>query len=433
ASVVLDNIRNLQDLWRQLEQLPPQLLVVKVKDAEAAVPYAHYWASKCTGATGAPLRIWDGNTDRGNKQTPLVRLQGELLLPTYTKALVCAALLSAGGNDACQKALEWNEGSVRKALQEMEIPVEQLDPLTKRTLVAMQSALSVPDGDLEAWAEHVYGPFSQHTADEAIGAKELTEHLGRQVGVELDEPCQRDDAVYEAHPEGGACLLCGAPTARLIVGKTMDVLVKSSAFNTRTGHRTDPWRAQGENYLCDACVARQRLWKMTAEQWKIKGGLSGPETPLLVATPIRSWLYQRYAESVEKEEASSLIYAVDVINKDGWLRALPWNSSTAESLALVWEPRKNGLEEALAQMRNFAAYAAFSGEPVHAFIASHRSCPESFVYEPMPELIKRLLEKAGVCNERYGVYRKNLPLLIELLEAFLTLLKIHGRGREALE
>ncbi|MCL6576732.1 MAG: hypothetical protein K6T64_11385 [Kyrpidia sp.] len=433
ASVVLDNIRSLEDLRDQLELSLPQLLVVKVKDGGVAVPYAHYWASKCTGAAGTPLRIWDGKTERGNKQTSLVRLQSETPLPTYSKALVCAALLSAGGNEAVQKALEWNESVVRESLREMDIPLENLDPLTRRTVVAMQSALSVPDDILEAWADYVYGQFSQEIAGDAIGTRALTAHLGRQVGLDLDETEQSNPGVFEAHPDGGACLLCGAPATRLIVGGTMDVLVKSSAFNTRPGHKTDPWRAQGENYLCDACVARQRLWKTSAEQWRIRGGLGGPQIPLLVATPIRSWLYQDYAKSAEKEEESHLFSCVDVLNVDGWVRALPWNSTTAESLALAWEPRQNGLEEILGQMRNLAAYAAYSGEPVHAFIASFRLCPESFVYEPMPELVKNLLRKAGVCNPHYGVYRKDLGLLIEVLDAFITLLKRDGKGREALE
>jgi hypothetical protein len=107
-------------------------------------------------------------------------------------------------------------------------------------------------------------------------------------------------------------------------------------------------------------------------------------------------------------------------------KLFPWEADSRYNAPLLSEGRPTSLKETVAQMHRFARYCALSGEPVHAFLSAQRECRSTFLYEPVPALIKGLFDRPvneeRLMDEKGGVSRKHLARLINCLELFKAML-----------
>lgn len=425
GAVQLSGITSVKHLLNVLQKSPiAGLLTVHVSDLEKVMAYAHFWTSQAEDS----LQIVNPSRLSGNsKQVPIIRPSIDGGMPSlYLKALACSALLSPKDNR--RRALEWGDAEVSIGLHSNGMDLETLHPLTLQTVIALQTSLVVHDTGLEEWAMMVNGDFPR-TEDPDTGPDELVRQLALQQGV-VAEPEPTQDTPYQFKERDGVCLLCGHPTHEIING-TMDLLgVKVSAFNNRMGHADSLWSSQGRNYICSACQKRQSLWANTKKDYEAVSKADASGVPLLVSTPIRSWLYQ----PAQRSGNLQLIRSVDMYS-EGWKNALPWNSSMANSLALAWESPVTDILDVIRQMRDLVAYAAYSGESVHVYLASTNLSPDSFVYEPMPDSLRKLLRFKNIqlLNERDAVSRKNLPALVKILHQLWFLIYQSSAGREAFQ
>ena len=140
---------------------------------------------------------------------------------------------------------------------------------------------------------------------------------------------------------------------------------------------------------------------------------------MLVSTPVQSLFDTQMGQ---KEQC--LLRSFDAVSRENRKFVFPWERDTRFSEPLMYEERKISLGEVIDQMYRFAVYAALSGEPVHAFIASQRKCKASFLYEETPTLIKEILY--DITSEEGGISRKNLVRLIMRLDVFRGMINQNG-------
>lgn len=423
--VTLSRVASLEDLEVGLQSAgwPAHLLVVKAADLPRLHDYALWWAREFH-REGAGLEV-TAQLRAGAKQGALLRSKGAEPSGAYKRSLFCAAILGEGGPKAVDAALDWDAGRLRKDFQDMQIDLGTLHPLSLRTVVALHAAAVLGDADLPAWVNEVHGALANQPDEAPEGVEELVDQLRAQVGI---APAGQESLPYGAEG-GGSCLFCGAPASRLIE-RALGFMpsVKSSAFNTRIGHNEDLWRNRAENYICPACLLRQRLWALAAAE--LTGQPKGQ--PLLVATPMVSWI-QGNPDALEPEGVPCFRQTSPAAGET-WIRETPWRSSVRETLQLLWAEKPEDLRTVVRQMQSMAIYAVWSGEPVHAFVSGQReNVIDALLYEPLPPGVVRLLDRAGILSERQGVPRAKLTELLDLLDTFSAILEdqAEARGREA--
>lgn len=396
GTVTWFGVGNAEDLIaavRNESRQAPLLLRVTAKDWETVAPLVKFWVMQAGGpCSTTPLK---------GKLCPVVKTSGAVPFdhPFWRAACLTAVMLD---RPAAERLLDAQQGVVRASLQRNGIVPTDLDSLSLRTIAALQASLSI-NTDLPALLNSVQGEWPRLEADDP-GASAIVQRLKDQLGLS-DSTSQAPGYLHPAR--GGTCLLCGAATEQVIESSRMKLAgVKASSFSNRIGHIKHLWSEKGENFVCPACLKIQGLLLETYPSLR--------SAPLLIATPVRHLLDTRTGD-----RQKGVLRSFDAISKDNWQKVLPWEADARCDEPLLFEERVTALDEVIDQMYRLACYAALSGEPVHAFIASQRECKAAFLYEGMPELIKELLN--DLMNEDSGIGRKYIERLVRRLELFKTM------------
>ncbi len=357
------------------------LLRVTAKDWETIAPLVNFWVMQC----GAPF----STTPKRDKLCRVLEAKGEV---SPAHPFWHAAALAAAQHDpkATARLLAAEQGKVDSGLRENGIDPKQLDGLSLRTASALQASLVVKEEELPALLDYVHGPWAEKT-DIDPGARAIVQSLRAQIGLAGSD----DSALpYTLPKQGGTCLLCGAPTEQILETSRMKLAgIKASSFYNGIGHKKSLWSETGKNYLCPACVRIQGLLLEARPTLRAN--------PMLIATPVRHLLDTRTGDQERN------VLRSDAISKDQRKKILPWEADARFDEPLLCEERPTDLVESIGHMHRLACYAALSGEPVHAFIASQRECKAAFLYEGMPELLKELL--ADLMNDEGGISRGRRP------------------------
>lgn len=406
GTVTLFHVTRAEDVMtavRSSERQAQLLLRVTAKDWETVTPLVNFWVMQC----GAPF----STTPMKGSLCPVIKASGEIPSshPFWRAAALAAVQMDRG---ATARLLAAENGAVDSGLRQNGIDPERLDDLTLRTAAALQASLLIEEERLPALLDHVHGPWLAR-ADIDPGARAIVQSLRAQVGLAGSD----DTALPYAQPKrGGTCLLCGTPTEQVIESTRMKLAgIKASSFYNGIGHEKHLWSEKGENYLCPACVRIQGLLLET--QPTLRGN------PMLIATPVRHLLDTR---SGDREQ--NVLRSFDAISKNHWKKILPWEADARFDEPLLFEERPAALDEVVDHMHRLACYAALSGEPVHAFLASQRECKAAFLYEGTPELLKELLTdlmdgEGGVSRGcKSGQDITDLERLIHRLELFKAML-----------
>lgn len=206
--------------------------------------------------------------------------------PAYRRALMVAMGDGAGDQEGRLHRALYERGpslpaSVRETLEPMMSALDLLDGLSLRTVVALQSALLVPEEGFADFLAWVYGPFPVRETESA-GAHAVVDRLRAQIGLWPATASARTRQPYQASEgKAGACLLCGEPAVTEIKTGTMELVgVKRSAFNNRIGHQKNLWSQSEANYICSGCVYAQELLgrKAQAMHVQVRKARPGPRT-----------------------------------------------------------------------------------------------------------------------------------------------------------
>ncbi len=380
---------------RNSERQAQLLLRVTAKDWERVAPLVAFWVMQC----GAPF----STTPMKGSLCPILKVNGEI--PSSHPFWRAAALAAVQTDRAITaRLLAVASGAVETSLRHSGIDPESLDELSLRTVAALQASLLIGDDGLPSVLDELKGAWPERIGSDP-GARAIVDSLKAQAGFSGSD----DTALPYTPPQrGGTCLLCGAPTEQIIETNRMKLAgLKASSFYNGIGHEKHLWSEKGENYLCPACVRIQGLLLET--QPTLRGN------PMLIATPVRHLLDTRTGD-VEK----SLLRGFDAISRDLRTKILPWETDARFDEPLLFEERPTALGEVVDHMHRLACYAALSGEPVHAFVASQRECKAAFLYEGTPELLKELLH--DFMDGEGGISRVFLIRLIGRLELFKAML-----------
>ena len=405
----------------------PGLITVHRDDYPTISRYAGFWVLQ----VGSGLSLLEPKDSGTFWQLVKPTDDNAWQLQVYKRALLFVATM-LDDDEAITRVIDWKDGIVTNGLLENGVVIHTLkSEVSKKTVLAMQSALLVDEMEEEAWVDMVHGPFPEAQPDWNIGAYQLVRQLASQQGIEWYREDEGETNPYLIKEKHGACVLCGSETDELIT-QSMDLLgVKSSAFNGRMGHLDSIWSSTNQNYICVACQKRQEFWVNDKLSQEAKRRSDADSRPLVVSTPIRSWLYQPIAKKVNLQ----LVRSVDM-SFDEWNLALPWNATTQVTLPLNWEPSLQKLDEVLRQVRDLALYALYSGEPVHAFVATSHVTKDAFLYESLPESLRKLLSSTQppLLTDKGGVSRSNLSRFERTVNALYQLLNgTMSDGRTAYE
>jgi hypothetical protein len=380
---------------RNSERQAQLLLRVTARDWEAVTPLVNFWVMQC----GAPF----STTPMKGSLCSVVKANGEIpgSHPFWRAAALAAVQTNRG---AAARLLAAENGAVDQSLRQNGIDPETLNELSLRTASALQASLLIEENRLPTLLDRIHGPWPARTEIDP-GARATVNSLKAQIGLAGSD----DTALPYIRPvRGGTCLLCGTPTEQIIESSRMKLAgVKASSFYNGIGHEKHLWSEKGENYLCPACVRIQGL--LLEAQPNLRSN------PMLLATPVRHLLDTRTGDG-EK----NLLRSFDAISKDNRKKILPWEADACFDEPLLFEERPTTLNEVIDHMHRLACYAALSGEPVHAFLASQRECKAAFLYEGTPELLQELL--CDLTNEEGGVSRAHLDRLVRRLDLFKAML-----------
>lgn len=394
----------------------PRVLTVHIDNWETVIDYIRGWV----GAVGG-LVVRDRSAT-GKLLLPVaVHDAADLELPeryTYALAIACALRSDAKGKlfeERLQRLRNWQDGRIERGLQ-IALPgvaLDELDKNTRQAIYAMQAAMEIHDLEvLRALVEQLHESFPSRQAD--AGSEAIIRSLKSQCGL-LTNNHELDELVYAPAPQGGTCLLTGAPATQQIRSESMILAnVNTSAFNNRMGHRKSLWSQTEKNYISEAALKQQALLCDTL----VSHNRRATGQPLLVAMPFRS-TFKPLKDVVESGE-----YMVDsfmaVRKKDaGWKRVLPWNLDVSEALPLMLEPVDSSFDSLLRTMYRMAMLALYSGEPVHVFIAAQRDLPAAFVFEQTPPILQILLRDLTEFKDAPGTIRRDRLLdLVQRLELF---------------
>lgn len=398
GTVTLFNTGGADDLMRAVRDHARQaelLLRITARNWENVIPLVHFWVMRC----GASVSV----AAMKGSLCPVLKSNGDI---SPSHPFWRAAALAAGQTDRAmtERLLAEDHGAVVDGLRQNGIVPENLDGLSLRTAAALQASLLFGEENFLDWLDRIHGPWSKK-ADVDPGARAIIASLKAQLGcVEKEET----PLPYLKPMVGGTCLLCGRPTVRFIEAGTMKLAgIKSSSFSNRIGHEKHLGSEKGENYLCPACVRIQGLLLET--QPNLRGN------PLLISTPVRHLLDSRTGGCQK-----NVLRGYDAVSKENHTKVFPWEADAGFDEPLLFEERLTAFDETIDHMYRLACYAALSGEPVHAFIASQRECKSAFLYEGTPELLKELLSDIG--NEEGGISRAYLKRLVRRLDLFRSLL-----------
>jgi hypothetical protein len=398
----------------------PRVLTVHANDWDTVIDYVRGWI----GAVGGLVM-----RDRS--------ASGKLLLPVamhdatdaelperyaYALTIACALRSDAKGKlfeERLQRLRNWQDGRIERGMQGAlsDVSLDDLDKNTKQAMYAMQAAMEIHDaGALQALVEHLHESFPPQQVDS--GAEAIVESLKYQCGL-TTEKHKPDEVVYAPAPQGGTCLLTGAPATQPIEANRMALAgVKTSAFNNRMGHRKSLWSQSEKNYLSAAALKQQALLCETL----MRANRRATGQPLLVAMPFRSTLKPLQSVVDSGEYIVDLFMAVK--QKDaGWQHVLPWNLDVSETMPLLLETVDSDFDSLLHTMYRMAMLALYSGDPVHVFIATQRDLPAAFVFEQTPPLLQTLLFDLTVPDDAPGTIRRDrLPDLVQRLGLFRQLI-----------
>lgn len=398
GTVTLFNVASADELMaalRNAERQAQLLLRVSAKDWEALSPLVNFWVMQC----GSPF----STTPMKGSLCQVFKANGEIPAShPFWRAAALAAMQSKRG--VTEQLLAKENGAVGQGLRQNGIAPETLHALSLSTAAALQASLLIGEDELPTLLDKLQGEWPERTAIDP-GARAIVANLKAQIG--------KDDALESALPyarpeKGGTCLLCGAPTEQIIESSRMKLAgIKASSFYNGIGHQKYLWSEKGENYLCPACVRIQGLLLET--QPTLRG------SPMLIATTVRHLLDTR-----TKDVKQNVLRGFDAISKDNRNKVLPWQTDARFDEPLLFEERPTALDEVIDHMHRLACYAALSGEPVHAFIASQRECEAAFLYEGTPELLKELLH--DLTHDDGGISRAHLDQLIRRLGMFKFML-----------
>src|SRR5215831_7151771 len=100
----------------------------------------------------------------------------------------------------------------------------------------MQAAMEIAfSAALQKLGIQVHEFFPAQQAD--TGTQAIVESLKRQCGLTVERD-DLEEPIYTSAPQGGTCLLTGAPATQPIKASSMALAgIKTSAFNNRIGHR----------------------------------------------------------------------------------------------------------------------------------------------------------------------------------------------------
>lgn len=399
GTVALFNIGNTADLLKAVLGNTRQaelLLRVASKDWEMVIPLVNFWVMQC----GAPLAT---AAPKGSL-CPVLKADGEVSARhAFWRAAALVVAQATGGKESTAKLLA--ENGVVQGLQRTGIVVEKLEALTLRTATALQASLLIHEEvELQECLDRIHGPWEKR-ADQDPGAHAIVVTLKEQIGDALSEETH---SPYVKPTNGGICLLCGSPAERYIESGSMKLAgIRVSSFNNRIGHEKHLWSEKGENYLCPACLRIQGL--LLERQPKLL------RTPLLIATPVRHLL-----DTHGGDREKNILRSYDAVSREGHHKIFPWNADASFDAPLLFEERPTGFLKTIDHIYRLACYAAWSGEPVHAFISNQRECMLAFLYEGMPELVKELLHDMNI--EGDAISHLYLEQLVRRLEMFHALL-----------
>lgn len=390
---------------RQVQSL---LLRFSLKDWNSVIPLAGFWVRK----DGPPFGLLQ--KDEKKSFCPVFRKTMDTEVssdhPIWVAASI-AAILNDEKNVG--RLLSIEGGIIKMALEQNGIDWQKLSSLTLRTAASLQASLVIEDEDrLRSWLDEIHGPWNKPESIDP-GTKAVVDSLRNQIGIE-GAHVDRSLLPYEVSPTRniGFCLLCGNPTERMVETSSMKLAgIKKSSFSNRIGHKKSLDSQSGENYICPACERIQGLFFQVND--------SRYTTPMLVSTPV-----QHLLDTQTKKGEINLLRSFDAVSGENRKSVFPWEGDTRFSEPLMFEERQIPFGDVIDQIYRFAVYAATSGEPVHSFIASQRSCKSSFFYEETPAVLKEIFE--DITNEEGGISRKNLGRLIRRLDMFRGMLKENG-------
>jgi hypothetical protein len=392
-----------------------RVLTVHANDWDAVIDYIRGWV----GAVG-------GLVIRDRSAT------GKLLLPVavhdtadpelperyaYALAIACALRCDAKGKlfeERLQRLRSWQDGRIERGLQDAlsGMLLDGLDKNTRQAIYAMQAAMEIHDLEvLYALVEHLHESFPPRQTD--VGSEAIVRSLKSQCGLLTDND-KPDELVYTPAPQGGTCLLTGAPATQPIKTSSMALAgVKASAFNNRMGHRKSLWSQSEKNYLSAAALKQQAL----LVDILVKAGKPAIGQPLLVAMPFRSVIK---SPDIASDEAYIVNSFMAVNEKDaGWKQVLPWNLDVSEAMPLMLETVDSGFDSLLHTIYRMAMLALYSGDSVHVFISTQRDLPAAFAFEQTPPLLQTLLRDLTVPDDAPGTVRRDrLPDLVQRLGLF---------------
>lgn len=304
------------------------------------------------------------------------------------------------------------------------------DIATRQTLIALQVAADISsERDFRELAAHFFNEAFQVAAesDEETdpGVELILRSVGRQLG--LLTPDMAESEPYAAAPDGGTCLLCGAPTTTTYEPSEFNIPeLKKTAFSNRIGHRKDIYSESGATYICAGCIAGSLLLKrvLTAggqSNFKFKDA-----DVVHTATPLRNLILPGVGFQ-EQNRPLHLLGSDAVPGRNPVQEALailPWNLDLSDSLAFYFDTLTADLTEQVSYLHNAARFAWLSGNPVHVFrIRQHRG-RGAFMSELVPALVDDLLRPdfypdKPVCR----VERAQLPDFIARLNLIQMLLR----------
>jgi hypothetical protein len=394
----------------------PRVLTVHIDDWDAVIDYIRSWV----GAVGG-LVIRDQSAT-GKLLLPVaVHDTADLELPErYAYALAIACTLRSGAKgklfeERLLRLRNWQDGRVERGLQcaLSDVALDRLDKNTQQAIYAMQAAMEIHDSAvLHALVEQLHGSFPPRQAD--VGTEVIIRSLKSQCGLSTDND-EPDELVYASAPQGGTCLLTGAPATQPIKTNSMTLAgVKTSAFNNRIGHRKSLWSQTEKNYLSEAALKQQALLVDTMAS----AGKPATGQPLLVAMPLRSIL-KPIQEVVDSGEHVVNMYMANNEKDAGWKQVWPWNLDVSEAMPLMLETVDGDFDSQLHTMYRMAMLALYSGDPVHVFIAAQRDIAAAFAFEQTPPLLQTLLRDLTMPDDAPGTVRRDrLPDLVQRLGLF---------------
>lgn len=414
-----------------IDSYEPRVLTVHADDWETVSVYIRGWVGAISGLAVVERRPVGKLLLAVNLHTATA---AEGLLPeqyTYALAVACALRSDATSKvfeERVQRLQHWNEGKVQQGLQAAlpGVNVEALDKNTRQTLYAMQAAMELTSpAALHTLAAYLHNVFPAQQAD--AGTQAVVDSLKIQCGLAVASD-DAEEQVYAAAPQGGTCLLTGAPATQPIKARRMALVgINTSAFNNRIGHHKSLWSQADHNYLSEAALKQQEV---LCEELK---AVHRPEAsqPLLVVTPLRS-VFQP-VQNVGQGGANGVTVIDSFMahnEKDaGWEQVCPWNLDVSEALPLILgtvptDPRyKTDSGRRLDIMYRMAVLALYSGDPVHVFISTQRDIRAAFAFEHTPPLVQSLLSDLTDARDTPGTIRRDkLPDLVQRLGLFRQML-----------